>query len=116
MIYVDPDAFNRNCTILKTLLPRESSSKVNLKCLTREDGLLYGFPWGFYFVLIFEIVLSKSTFLTLLKWTYDIIYDQMETCKSSQCHSGFKHMVISSYFQGGYVYGRVVIIFSLICL
>ncbi|CAB4029513.1 phosphorylase b kinase regulatory subunit beta-like, partial [Paramuricea clavata] len=27
VIYVDPDAFNRNCTILKTLLPRESSSK-----------------------------------------------------------------------------------------
>lgn len=27
VIYVDPDAFNRNCTILRTLLPRESSSK-----------------------------------------------------------------------------------------
>ncbi|XP_046843566.1 phosphorylase b kinase regulatory subunit beta-like isoform X2 [Xenia sp. Carnegie-2017] len=27
VIYVDPDAYNRNCTILTTLLPRESSSK-----------------------------------------------------------------------------------------
>lgn len=37
VIYVDPDAYNRNCTILRTLLPRESSSKETdaaLLCVT----------------------------------------------------------------------------------
>ena len=38
VIYVDPDAFNRNCTILKTLLPRESSSKVNIYFILLSTG------------------------------------------------------------------------------
>lgn len=48
VIYVDPDAYNRNCTILRTLLPRESSSKV--RCFSKRTFEIFQlFLTIFYF-------------------------------------------------------------------